>query len=302
MEKIEEEKREIERQRILKVREEARQMSFASAMKDFIKSKVIKTRKEKVQTPKKKEKPVTVVEDRALKLMKILKDDKRVAEELLKRKEMEEEAEREARKEEEQKRSEMFEEQRKYEHEKKIRELEKMEREQSCIDSHEVVSTVKSTALLPLLAKFEHLAKLSKEEERASRRISRKERKAATRKSKQILCKIKEAVKKSASQIKISTNEDQELSKTKSDMKNYLLSQVLFDRQENLITVSRQEEEEKASEEVQQNLDQKYFEMYKQNMEDYLQLFDDDKSNTCNEKRESLLHKPKDSINKNIVR
>ena len=81
------------------------------------------------------------------------------------------EVERELRREEEQKRSEMFEEQRRYEHEKKIRELEKLERTQTCNDNLECVRGEPGTSLLPLLAKFEHLAKLSKEEEKASRRI-----------------------------------------------------------------------------------------------------------------------------------
>ena len=40
LEKMERDKKQRERQKILNVREEAKQMSFASAMRDFIKSKV----------------------------------------------------------------------------------------------------------------------------------------------------------------------------------------------------------------------------------------------------------------------
>ena len=145
-------------------------------------------------------------------------------------------------KEADERRAELYEEAKMIEHRKKLEQLERQNVENVLEEKPIFTKSVESSMLLPLLSKFEALSKLAEEEENAHKKILRRERKKRTlkNKSRQILTKIVSSIKTSQSRI------SQDITKTKltpktnqENMKNYLISHVLFDADESVRTLNK---------------------------------------------------------------
>ena len=275
--RLEEEKKIEERMKMKCVQEEARKMTFASAMKDFLKSQIKRTKNHVKKDNTKSEEPKDLkVVDKSEKLKNILEDDKRKAEELQRKRQDEEETMMKARQEEEMRKAEVFEELKKFEHEKKIRDLEKKEKE---VVQELPTFDRKCANLLPILAKFEHLAALNKEEQRTNKRIKRREKKSVMKRSRQILYQLKSVViKRSSSNTKIQEKETESFpAENKESMKNYLLSHILFDKHENIKSSEDTHEDSNNIRETETATDA-YFDIYKKSMEEYFKCLDDNHS------------------------
>ena len=134
--------------------------------------------------------------------------------------------------------AEKHEEIKKEEHLKKIKQMEESYEKRNVEELLGFDRSNKTSMLIPLLAKFEQLDRIAVEEEIVGRRIQRKEKKKTYKsKSKQILNKIIIAtahrksnhdllIEKDTIHSSISKSKDDS---KKNDMKNYLISNMLFD-------------------------------------------------------------------------
>ena len=140
------------------------------------------------------------------------------------------------------------------------------------------------TMLIPLLRKFEQLSKLAKEEEVAVKRVkTEKKRLKAKTKSKLLLNKVIASIPKSMNNVDDIKNKCKgDGNSTKDEMKNYLISHILFDEGEGVHSLEKEafESQSPQTKECQVNdleLESKQFETYKQNVEEYLGIVCQDK-------------------------
>ena len=247
-----EEERSRELQKIRLVQEEAKKMTLLSAMKNFVKDKVLKSKThENVKVENASDK-LSDNEDKTClhneNLRKILDDDRRIAEELRRKIKEEDELKSIAAQAEEARRAEMFEHVKKMELKKKIKSLEKPQSDEEVPKLSNMEHPVKNSMLIPLLTKFEQLSKIAEEEENASKKIKKRKRTHKLKaKSKQVLNKLLPSIKISEKNI-FSKNCEKETDK-KDDMKNYLISHVLFDGNENIKSVNKEQKLEMQKEE-----------------------------------------------------
>ena len=246
-----EEERSRELQKIRLAQEEAKKMTLLSAMKNFVKDKVIKSKThENVKVENDSDKLSDNENKTSLhneNLRKILDDDRRIAEELRRKIKEEDELKSIAAQAEEARRAEMFEHVKKMELKKKIKSLEKPQSDEEVPKLSNMEHPVKNSMLIPLLTKFEQLSKIAEEEENASKKIKKRKRTHKLKaKSKQVLNKLLPSTKISEKNI-FSNNCEKETDK-KDDMKNYLISHVLFDGNENIKSVNKEQKLEMQKE------------------------------------------------------
>ena len=246
--KIEENRKKAELEKRNLVKDEAKKMTFLSAMKDFLKEKgSSKKTKDDHQDSLDKatgcqptEEPTTEAEDEQCeKLRTMIEHDRKIALELQKKRKEEEEFHLQATKEEDARRAQLYAEVRKLENEKKRKQLEKHENEEHT--HFENKPLIERTMLLPLLAKFEQLSKLATEEEHATKVLRRERRRQkAKTKSKQFLNKVIAAIPRSKKNLNDENQIKREPNDTKDGMKNYLITHVLFDGGENVRSVDKE--------------------------------------------------------------
>ena len=261
------------------VEEEAKRMTFTAAMKDFVKQKVNK------KTVEPKESPAVVLKDEKYesvneenhneKLRKIIEDDKRRSEEILQRRRQEEEFYKALRNEAELRRTEFYEEMRKEEHRNKINSLANcpIESKQINLNNIDFEKKINRSVLLPLLARFEQLSRINLQEKILTEKINKNQKRKYNfkKRSKQMLNKIVSNLRRNDELPKAVESKEEEAENQQDIMKNYLLSKVLFDQEENLKSVSKNPTEVKLSSMTNElEMEQKHFATYKQNMEEYL--------------------------------
>ena len=258
------------------VQEEAKKMTFTAAMKDFLKQKVTKKRTEPREIPvevNENQDDIEVKEeDNHQRLRMIIEDDKKKAEEIMIKRRQEEELYCALRREAEARQEEFYLEMKKQDQQNKVQSLQcDLEHKKENLRKIDFESPVNRSLLLPLLAKFEQLTRLSEQEKVLSEKITRNQKKKRNfkKKSKQILNKIISNIQHSQDltgrEIKPELNQQDV-------MKNYLLSQVLFDKEENLKSVNKTPADERLNSATNIELEQRNFAAYKEDMEKYLQF------------------------------
>ena len=164
-------------------------------------------------------------------------------------------------KEADERRAELYEEAKRFEHRKKMDQLERQNVENQLEEKPIFNKTLESSMLLPLLSKFEALSKISEEEQSTHKRILRRERKKRTfkNKSKQILTKIVSSIQTSQSRISQELTKTQLMPKTNQEnMKNYLISHVLFDADESVRTLNKHDSKNEETVKNEKNIDKVY--------------------------------------------
>ena len=288
--KLVEERRIAELEKRNLVKEEAKKMTFLSAMKDFVKEKTSKKKKENIKetteltSDQNEEINEEIKNEQCEKLRMMLEHDRQISKDLQKKRKEEEERLLLSMRQEDERRAQLYEEVKRLENEKKRKQLEKLENESNreCSVNKPAIERV---MLLPLLQKFEQLSMLAKEEEHAVRRVKmEKKRYKIKTKSKQFLNKVIAAIPKSKNNINEVNKNKSGLNSTKDEMKNYLISHILFDEGEGVQSLDKeaiksQELQKKDCQDKELELESKMFETYKQNMEEYLGTVCEDKKN-----------------------
>ena len=271
------------------VKEEAKKITFLSAMKDYVKQKTNIKKKESVKESSElnennkelKEQP----KEQCEKLRIMLEHDRQISMELQNKRKKEKETLDLSRRQEDERRAQLYEEVKRLENEKRLKQLEKLENEskgeEECFGNK---PAIERTMLLPLLHKFEQLSKLAKEEEVVIKRVKReKKRLQAKSKSKLLLNKVIASIPKSMNNISGVNEIKNDMNSTKDGMKNYLISHILFDEGKGVHSleneaIKSQELKIKKSQDNELELESKLFETYKQNMEEYLDIVCEDKN------------------------
>ena len=283
-----EKKRLAELEKINLVKEEAKKITFLSAMKDFVKQKTNIKKKESVKESSElignNEESKEEAKEQCEKLRIMLEHDRQISMELQDKRKKEQEKLALSRRQEDERRAQLYEEVKRLENEKRLKQLEKLENESKREgESFGNKPAIERTMLLPLLHKFEQLSKLAKEEEVVIKRVKReKKRLQAKSKSKLLLNKVIASIPKSLNNVSGVNEIKNDLNSTKDEMKNYLISHILFDEGEGVHSLEKEviKSQELKIKECQDNeleLESKLFETYKQNMEEYLGIVCEDK-------------------------
>ena len=270
------------------VKEEAKKITFLSAMKDFVKQKTNIKKKECVKESSElignNEESKEEAKEQCEKLRIMLEHDRQISMELQDKRKKEQEKLALSRRQEDERRAQLYEEVKRLENEKRLKQLEKLENESKREgESFGNKPAIERTMLLPLLHKFEQLSKLAKEEEVVIKRVKReKKRLQAKSKSKLLLNKVIASIPKSLNNVSGVKEIKNDLNSTKDEMKNYLISHILFDEGEGVHSLEKEviKSQELKIKECQDNeleLESKLFETYKQNMEEYLGIVCEDK-------------------------
>lgn len=276
---------EIEKRTLVK--EEAKKMTYLAAMKDFLKEKTNKNKKESNKESSEliehKEELKDEANEQCDKLKIMLEHDKQISLELQNKRKKEKEKLLLSRRQEDERRVQLYDEVKRLENERKRKQLEKLNYESKgeCFGNK---PAMERTMLIPLLRKFEQLSKLAKEEEVAVKRVkTEKKRLKAKTKSKLLLNKVIASIPKSMNNVDDIKNKcKSDGNSTKDEMKNYLISHILFDEGEGVHSLEKEafESQSPQTKECQVNdleLESKQFETYKQNMEEYLGIVCQDK-------------------------
>ena len=276
---------EIEKRTLVK--EEAKKMTYLAAMKDFLKEKTNKNKKESNKESSEliehKEELKDEANEQCDKLKIMLEHDKQISLELQNKRKKEKEKLLLSRRQEDERRVQLYDEVKRLENERKRKQLEKLNYESKgeCFGNK---PAMERTMLIPLLRKFEQLSKLAKEEEVAVKRVkTEKKRLKAKTKSKLLLNKVIASIPKSMNNVDDIKNKcKSDGNSTKDEMKNYLISHILFDEGEGVHSLEKEafESQSPQTKECQVNdleLESKQFETYKQNVEEYLGIVCQDK-------------------------
>ena len=276
---------EIEKRTLVK--EEAKKMTYLAAMKDFLKEKTNKNKKESNKESSEliehKEELKDEANEQCDKLKIMLEHDKQISLELQNKRKKEKEKLLLSRRQEDERRVQLYDEVKRLENERKRKQLEKLNYESKgeCFGNK---PAMERTMLIPLLRKFEQLSKLAKEEEVAVKRVkTEKKRLKAKTKSKLLLNKVIASIPKSMNNVDDIKNKcKSDGNSTNDEMKNYLISHILFDEGEGVHSLEKEafESQSPQTKECQVNdleLESKQFETYKQNMEEYLGIVCQDK-------------------------
>ena len=276
---------EIEKRTLVK--EEAKKMTYLAAMKDFLKEKTNKNKKESNKESSEliehKEELKDEANEQCDKLKIMLEHDKQISLELQNKRKKEKEKLLLSRRQEDERRVQLYDEVKRLENERKRKQLEKLNYESKgeCFGNK---PAMERTMLIPLLRKFEQLSKLAKEEEVAVKRVkTEKKRLKAKTKSKLLLNKVIASIPKSMNNVDDIKNKcKSDGNSTNDEMKNYLISHILFDEGEGVHSLEKEafESQSPQTKECQVNdleLESKQFETYKQNVEEYLGIVCQDK-------------------------
>ena len=277
---------EIEKRTLVK--EEAKKMTYLAAMKDFLKEKTNKNKKESNKESSEliehKEELKDEANEQCDKLKIMLEHDKQISLELQNKRKKEKEKLLLSRRQEDERRVQLYDEVKRLENERKRKQLEKLNYESKgeCFGNK---PAMERTMLIPLLRKFEQLSKLAKEEEVAVKRVkTEKKRLKAKTKSKLLLNKVIASIPKSMNNVDDIKNKcKSDGNSTKDEMKNYLISHILFDEGEGVHSLEKEAAFESQSPQTKEDqvndleLESKQFETYKQNVEEYLGIVCQDK-------------------------